>query len=249
VLYTSIQNRFDGQGKASWMMNKEVHVDQLSEGPDVYSNVHAIGTLAIKAIEGGTVSNVDSQYPLGLINTLYAVRNLTFTNLKWQSDYDPCDHGDESCGTDVITFAERDDDQVKSENVTFKNMTLKSSHRHVAAVVPGNHLRLEDVHIESPIELKPHVNACTLCIKDGDHAYVRNLVLRPVAPSLDSSIKSSRPLACYPCHDLDAQVVTEWPSSVRMPEKGNNAITSDVHEREPEKHNVVVDSVKERSDP
>jgi len=247
VIYTTLQNKFDAQGNATWMVNTNVHIDHVSEGPDVYSNVHALGTLAIKAIDGGSISDIDSKYPLGLINTLYAVRNVTFSNLSWQSDYDPCEHGDESCGLDVISFAQNDKDQVASDSLTFRNVILKSSRRHVAAVFAGSHLSIDGMQIESPIAQKDHVNSCSLCINKGDHAIIRNYVFRPVIASLDDSIKPTRPLACYPCHDLDAQVVTEWPAGVKRPPPGYGAITSDVHEREPEKQNVIVDTLRARN--
>lgn len=241
VIYTTFQNMFDQNGGATRTVNRGVKIDRISEGPTVHSNLHALGTLAIKAIDGGTISNIRSEHPMGLIHTLYAVRNVTFSHLSWENDYDPCDDTQESCGIDVITAAQTDDEPIHMENLTFSDVTLKSAHRHVGVTFVGSNLTLDGFSIESPAELATHGSPCAICLKNADHVRVLNYNYHPKVTRAGGSTAYAAPLTAFsPSHNVEADVVTTWPRE--MPR--SSAISSKVPDHDPESHNVVRDVVR-----
>jgi hypothetical protein len=86
VLYTTALKKYETVGTTTVQTNIQstnVTIQNITEGPDTYSNIVAMGTLATKFIDGGIVNDIHSQHPLGLDQTIQAVQNVTFSNMTW----------------------------------------------------------------------------------------------------------------------------------------------------------------------
>jgi hypothetical protein len=111
--------------------NTNVTLRNISEGKNTFSNFNSAGTLALKDIDGGIVENVKSEHPIGLIQSVIDVHNLTLRNLSWSSDRDPCSEPDSklNCNAPVITFVGGPDPSTEiCDHVTFQNVSFKSPH-------------------------------------------------------------------------------------------------------------------------
>ena len=110
--------------------SSNIAIRNITEGAETLSNYNSIGTLALKAINGGVVENVSSQHPRGLIQIMTDTHNLTLRNLTWTTSVNPCaDPLQEYCNVPAIGLAPTGYPGVVSDfndHVTFNNVTLKS---------------------------------------------------------------------------------------------------------------------------
>jgi hypothetical protein len=96
------------------------------------SNVNSLGTLALKNMQGGLVTNVVSQHPAGLIQSMIDAHDVRLETLVWTSDRDICAERQDPtyCGIPVITLepGPENSDMQFSSGVQFKNVKLQSPH-------------------------------------------------------------------------------------------------------------------------
>jgi hypothetical protein len=124
-------SRPDGEMAFAYTVrNTNVTLRDISEGPRTFSNFHALGTLALKNIDGGVVDGVTSHHPAGLIEALIDAHHLTLNNLTWTSDRDLCSEPDskQNCYVHAIGIVSGGLDlstQI-NDHLTFSNITLKS---------------------------------------------------------------------------------------------------------------------------
>ena len=116
--------------------NKNLTIRNVKEGPDTLSIVNSLGTLALKNMDGGLVTDVVSRHPIGLIQTMIDAHDVQLENLSWSSDVDTCSdkHTQTRCGTPVIGLEpgpEKSGTQFSS-GLKFKNITLEASHRQIS---------------------------------------------------------------------------------------------------------------------
>ena len=137
--------------------NTNITLRNISEGKDTFSNFNSSGTLALKDIDGGVIENVSSQHPIGLIQSLIDVHNLTLENLSWSSDRDPCSEPDSklNCNAPVITFVGGPDASTEiCDHVTFRNVSFKSPHwaaifQIASGTTPSHDITVDGLTVES----------------------------------------------------------------------------------------------------
>jgi hypothetical protein len=245
VLYFTGSNLFGPDGKATVIMSRNVKVTNISEGPDTYSNIHALGTLAIKYVDGGTFEHITSQHPVGLIQTLFAVRNLAFTDLTWSTIATVCDEPADSCGTPVINSVVSKPGEPPIENLRFSNITLKSTRDPLTTNLTGTMIEVDGIRIETPPAFKKTANLSTpysvLGIKEASGVAVKNFAYIPILTSFDADAKYNQPFVCWgTCVNVKADVTIKWPKNVPVPAAGHRAITSGIQLDKPGSNNTVV---------
>jgi len=98
--------------------------------------MNSLGTLALKNIEGGLVTDVVSQHPVGLIQTMVDAHDLELDNLSWSSDRDLCKEipSRTDCGISVIGLEPGSSESESQFNsgIRFKNIDLENPNRSVS---------------------------------------------------------------------------------------------------------------------
>jgi hypothetical protein len=245
VLYFTGSNLFGPDGKATVIMSRNVRVTNISEGPHTYSNTHALGTLAIKYIDGGTFEHIASEHPVGLIQTLFAVKNLTFTDLNWSNDATICDEPADSCGTPVINSVVSKPGEPPIENLRFTNIALKSTREPLTTNLTGTTIHIDGIRIETPPMFRKTANLSApysvLGIKEATGVTVKNFVYVPLLTSLDADAKYNQPFVCWgSCVNVKADVTVKWPGNVPMPVAGHRSVTSGIQFDKPDSNNSIV---------
>ena len=124
------------------LLSTNMTVQNITEGPDTYSNASAGGTLAIKFLNGALINNVVSQHPEGLIQTIYVDQNVTFSNMTWTSNYALCANVPANCSTPAIYTDPGTAALPPTKNLTFKNISLTSSAPPTNVVLMGDNLQV-----------------------------------------------------------------------------------------------------------
>jgi hypothetical protein len=245
VVYFTGSNLFGPDGKATVIMSRNVTVTNITEGPHTYSNIHALGTLAIKYVDGGTFGHIISQHPVGLIQTLLAVRNLTFTDLSWSTDATICDEPADSCGVPVINSVVSKLGEPPIENLRFTNIALKSTREPLTTNLTGTMIDIDGIRIETPPVFRKTANLSApfsvLGIKEASGVTVKNFVYVPLLTSLDADAKYNQPFVCWgSCANVKADVTVKWPGNLPMPAAGHRSVTSGFQFDKPGSNNSVV---------
>lgn len=114
LVYLSFQNAYDverSQGTPAGLQvfhstarNKDVELRNITEGAETLSNVNSLGTLALKNMEGGVITNVVSRHPAGLIQSMVDAHDVQLEHLNWTSDRDICAERQDPtyCGIPII---------------------------------------------------------------------------------------------------------------------------------------------------
>lgn len=139
LIYLTNQNAYDVTGVLgsssgqqvfnSATRNSNILVQDINEGAKTLSNFNSLGTLALKNIDGGSVSNVTSGHPAGLIQTMVDVHGLRLENLNWSANRDICaDREATACRVPVIDFepGPQNPGQGFSDSIDFKRVKLSS---------------------------------------------------------------------------------------------------------------------------
>jgi hypothetical protein len=200
--------------------NTNLTVQNMSEGPDTYSNANAGGTLAIKSLNGGVFTNITSQHPEGLIQTLYEDQNVTFTNLTWKSSYDLCTHVPTNCSTPVIYSTIDSAQFYPLENLTFNNISLTSTITPITAQLLGNGLSLNGFTIQTPPTFLPNqtTRMGVLGVKATNRATIANYTYTPLITSYTASPNLNIPfMGWHPASNVTAAITVDWPSSIPVP--------------------------------
>lgn len=211
------------------LQSTNISIQNVSEGPDTYSNANAGGTLAIKSINGGLVNNIKSQHPEGLIQTLYEDQNITFSNMTWQSSYDLCANVPNNCITPVIYSATNASQFSPLQNLTFNNVSLTSTITPVSVMLIGNGITVNGMNIQTPPTYLPNqtVGSSILSVKGTTQAAVTNYTYTPLITSYSPAIPYNIPFMAWdPSSNVQAQVTINWPSSIPVPSAGAAIISS-----------------------
>jgi hypothetical protein len=117
----------------SVIRNRRVTIRNVKEGPSTLSNYNSLGTLALKNIEDGTVENIESSHPEGLLQTMADAHNVSLQNMTWTSQRNLCDEPDaqSNCNVPVIGLVPGANEPGMdgfSDHIVFKNITLRSPH-------------------------------------------------------------------------------------------------------------------------
>lgn len=246
LLYTSGTLQFDMAAHiVGNLMNTNTTIENIKEGPDTYSNVRAGGTLAIKFLKGGHVSNVVSEHPEGLIQTIYVDQDVTFSDMSWTSHFPLCAKVPTNCSTPAIYSAGSPPEFPRTNGLTFRNITLVSTASPITVVLMGDNLRVDGMHITTPPDFVPGQKAvnAVLSVKDTNGAAIKGYVFTPVIDKYDPARKYNVPFTGWnPSKNVTAEVTVKWPPGVSLPEKAAY-LASGFQNRSPESHNVIQSSV------
>lgn len=245
VIYFTGSNLFGPDGKATVGLSKNVKVTNVSEGPHTWSNSNSLGTLAVKYIDGGTFEHIVSRHPLGLIQSLNTVKNLTFNDLHWSGESSPCAENAHYCGSPVIESVLSKPGEPPIENLRFTNISLKSTVESITTNLTGKTIEVDGLTIECSPEFRktPYQQAPygVLGMKEVSGANIRNFVYSPVLTSLDPAARYNQPFVCWgSCTDVKADVKIIWPRSVPAPAAGHPAVTSGIQFDKPGNRNSIV---------
>ena len=221
LIYVTAQNVFDANANITSVVNStNMLIEGVTEGPDTYSNVVAGGTLAIKGVNGGTINNFTSSHPEGLIQTIYADQNLTFSNMTWTSNYDLCGNVPSNCATPAIYSTASAAPYLPLQNLTFQNISITSSITPTNIVLMGDNLQVQGVSITTPPTFLPNQTATNgiLNIKGVNGGTVTGYSYYPVVSSYSKTTYYNKPFVGWgQCTNISANLVTNWPSAVTMP--------------------------------
>lgn len=230
LLYLTDSIQFSSNGTAvADVQNTNVTVENITEGPDTYSNANSGGTLAIKSVNGGLVSNVNSQHPEGLIETLFQDQNVTFSNMTWKSSYDLCAQVPANCNAPIIYSSETDTQFSPLQNLTFKNISLTSTVTPITALLMGDGITVNGFSITTPptfLSGQTWINA-VLAVKATSSATITNYTYTPLITSYNPATKYNDPfMAWHASSNVHAAVTIDWPSSVPLPQGAPPIIAS-----------------------
>ena len=130
LIYLTATSLFGAKGVVKRTLSKNVTVKNIQEGPQTYGNNQALGTLAIKSVNGGSFKSVISHHPAGLIQSLQADQNLEFDDLQWYGDKNYCTEGGERyCDTPVIESVASTAEDPPIQSLSFRNVLVQSTLR------------------------------------------------------------------------------------------------------------------------
>jgi hypothetical protein len=221
LIYTTIQNVFDAASNIVQGINStNLLIEDVDEGPNTYSNIVAGGTLAVKGVTAGVINNVTSSHPEGLIQTIYATQNVLFSNMTWSSNYDLCGNVPSNCITPVIYSTASSAPYLPIKNLTFQNITIRSSVTPTNVVLMGDNVQVQGLSMQVPPTFLPNQTATNsvLNIKGSNGGLVTNYFYTPVLASYDPSGKYNTPFTGWgTCTNVTAHVTVNWPSSIPTP--------------------------------
>ncbi len=249
VLYTTSTNQWDMAGHlVKTILGTNTIVQNITEGPNTYSNASAGGTLAIKFLDGAQISNVTSQHPEGLIQTIYADQNVTFSNMKWTSNYPLCAKVPTNCSTPAIYSTASPPDLPATKNLTFENISLVSTASPTSVVLMGDNLRVNGLEITTPPDFLPGQKAmnAVLSVRNSAGAVIKGYVFTPVIEKVDSAGKYNSPFTGWnSAKNVSAEVTVKWPGGVSVPEK-SSIVQSGYQDRSPGSNNTIQSSIVKR---
>jgi hypothetical protein len=247
VLYTTGTLQFDTGAKiTNMLLSTNTIVQNITEGPHTYSNVVAGGTLAIKFLNGARISNVTSQHPEGLIQTIYVDQNVTFSDLSWKSDYPLCANVPSNCSTPVIYSAPSPADAPPTKNLTFQNIRLVSTASPSTVVLIGDNLRVNGLQITTPPDFLPGQKAtnAVLSVRNSNGAVVKGYVFTPLIHQYDPAGKYNTPFTGWnSSKNVSAEVSINWPSQIPIPDPKAAIVAAGYQDKSPQSNNSVRSSM------
>lgn len=250
VLYTTSSNQWGADGKlVATTLSTNTKIQNITEGPDTYSNASSGGTLAIKFLNGAKVSNITSQHPEGILQTVYVDQNVTFSNMNWKSDYPLCAKVPLNCATPVIHSSPSPANLPPSENLTFQNISLVSTASPAKVVLIGDNLRVIDMRITSPPDFLPGQKAtdAILSVRNSNGAVVKGYVYTPVLQKYDPAAKYNAPFIGWnSSRNVSAEVTINWPRGVEHPETKSALLAPGFQDASPMANNSLRSSVVSR---
>jgi hypothetical protein len=250
VLYTTGTNQFDAAAKiVNMLLSTNTTVRNISEGPHTYSNAVAGGTLAIKFLKGARISNVKSQHPEGLIQTIYADQDVTFSNLSWKSDYPLCTTVPSNCSTPVIYSTQSPANFPPTRDLTFQNISLVSTANPSTVVLIGDNLRVDGLQITTPPDFLPGQKAtnAVLSVKSSNGAVIKGYVFTPVLHQYNPAGKYNTPFTGWnSSRNVSAEVTINWPGQIPKPDLKAAIVASGYQDKSPQLNNSVRSSMLKR---
>lgn len=184
------------QGNAG-VLNDGITINGLSEGSQYYA--YDLGTLSLKYSNHLHVSNIFSNYPSGLIQSLIAVNNSDFTNLNWNTDTTYFDN------TSPVIYMPLDS---KRSNLVFNgiNVTAPNTCATVIGMTPTDtgaisNVRFQNVNITTRSWTDTGSPRRDIINLHGNNISVTDVIYTPVdyldATKLTASFVSLRPNSSY----------------------------------------------------
>jgi hypothetical protein len=250
VVYTSGIPHWDMAGNMlKTLLSTNTTIQNITEGPDTYSNAVSGGTLAIKFLNGARISNVTSQHPEGLIQTIYVDQNVTFSNLSWTSNYPLCTNVPSNCSTPAIFSTSSPANLPPTKNLTFENIRLVSTASPAAVVLAGDNLRVDGLQITTLPDFLPGQKATNaiLSIKNCTGAVIKGFVFTPLIKNYNPAAKYNAPFTGWnSAKNVSAEVTIKWPGRVSIPDGKAAILSSGYQDNSPESNNSVQSSVVKR---
>jgi hypothetical protein len=243
LIYTSGTNYFNTTtNTTNLLLSTNTTIQNITEGPHTYSNVVAGGTLAIKCLNGAQISNVNSQHPEGLIQTIYIDQNVTFSNLTWKSDYPLCANVPSNCSTPVIYSTSASPNFPPIKNLTFQNISLVSTASPITVLLMGDNLRVNGLQITTPPDFLPGQKAtnAVLSLKQTNGAVVKGYVFTPLINKYDAASKYNAPFTGWnSSKNVSAEVTIKWPSQIPAPDSKAAIVAAGYQDKSPQTNNSV----------
>lgn len=249
VIYTTGSSNFDSSGTTNLTLSTNTTIQNITEGPHTYNNVRSGGTLATKCLDGAQISNVNSQHPEGLIQTIYIDQNVTFSNLTWKSDYPLCTNLPTNCSTPVIYSTSSPPNSPPIKNLTFDNITLVSTASPITVMLLGDNLKVNDIHITTPPDFYPgqRATAAVLAVKQSDGVEIKRYVYEPVLDKYDPAKKCNVPFTgWHPSRNVSAEVTVKWPDHIPAPDAKAPILASGFQDKTPDASNSIRTSIVKR---
>ncbi len=252
VLYTTSNMHWAMNGHlVKVLMSAHAIIRNINEGSNTYSNASSGGTLAPKFLDGAQISNVHSTHPEGLIQTIFADQNVTFSDMTWESHYPLCEKVPENCATPAIYTTGTPAEFPQTKNITLRNIKLVSTASPTSVVLMGDGLQVQDLHITAPPDFLPGQKATSsvLSVKATNGAVIKGYVFTPVLDHYDPSKRYNTPFTGWnPSKNVQAEVTVKWPKNVPVPDTKTAVVAPGFQDRSPEAHNQVRNSIVKRSD-
>jgi len=248
LIYFAAANLFDPNAKVILTTeNKDIIVRNITEGAETEpnSNIVSLGTLAVKGVQGGTFEHIVSKHPAGLIQSVYSVQHVTFEDMQWSSNQKVCDELDSAaCGTPVIYMLDTSNGQPPNEDITLRNISLKSTVEPIAVVLDGLRITVDKLTIEtSPFFSKKQANAASaaLVVRNSDTINVRNYTYIPRLNSVDPKGTYNMPMSCFgSCSNVQSDFLIKWPKGIPVPtDPHHRLIAPSVQDKRPEANNSL----------
>ena len=249
VLYTTSTLQYDMAAHlVNSLFSTDTIIENITEGPDTYHDASAGGTLAIKFLNRAVISNVVSEHPDGLIQTIYVDQNVRFKDMRWTSHYPLCGKFPNACATPAIYSAGSPSNLPRTANLTFDNISIVSTASPTTVLLIGDNLRVNNLQITTPADFFPGQKAtnAVLSVKDTNGAVIRDYVFTPVIDRYDPQKRYNSPFTGWnPSKNVSAQVTVKWPAGVPMPEKAA-ILSGGYQDKSPESNNTLQSAVIKR---
>jgi hypothetical protein len=249
VLYTTSTLQYDMAAHlVQSFLSTNTTVQNITEGPDTYSNASSGGTLAIKFLNGAQISHIISQHPEGLIQTIYADQNVIFKDMHWTSHYPLCTEVPANCSTPAIYSAASPSNLPPTKNLTFENISLVSTASPTTVVLIGDNLRVNGLQITTPADFLPGQKAtnAVLSVKNTNGAVIKGYVFTPVIDKYDPEKRYNSPFTGWnPSKNVSAEITINWPKGVSMPEK-STILAGGYQDKSPGSNNTLQSSILKR---
>jgi hypothetical protein len=204
-------------------------VRNIREGAKTYSNLQALGTLAVKSVDGGVFQMVESQHPAGIIQTLQSDQNLRFEDIRWISDKDYCAEGGQRyCATPVIESAASVEGDPPMRGLSFHNVRVESAAREISVNLLGADVTVDGFSIRTRPTFRKDQTApgAVFSLRDTSNARITNFTYIPVLDSFDRTAKYNQPFVCWgACSNVHADVTVKWPKAVPVPPQSERVIS------------------------
>jgi hypothetical protein len=252
LLYTSGSNQWDMSAHVlGSLLSNNATIQNITEGPNTYSNVRSAGTIAPKFLSNSHISHVVSQHPEGLIQTIYVDQSVTFSDMSWTSNYPLCANVPTNCSLPTIYSDASPSDLPATKNLTFQNIRLVSTASPTSVMLMGDNLRVDGLEITTPPDFFPGQKAtiAVLGVKRTDGAVIKNYVFTPLIERYDPGVKYNSPFAGWnPSKNVSAEVIVRWPKGVPVPDKREKTtiLDSGFQDKSPEANNTLQSSIMKR---
>ena len=248
VIYFTGTAVFDLKGVVKRISSRNVTVRNVQEGSDTYNNSQALGTLAIKSVNGGSFKSVTSHHPAGLIQVLQADQNLQFDDLQWISDRNYCAEGGERfCDTPVIGSAASAPEDAPMQGLSFRNVVVQAASREVSVDIEGADITIDGLTIKTPPIWRKGQTApaAIFSLTRASNARVTNFIYEPVLTSFDPAAKYNQPFFCWgACSNVHVDMIVKWPKNVPVPKPGERAITPGFQIRKDGDNNLATSRIE-----
>jgi hypothetical protein len=247
VIFMTGMSQFDMDAHVvNLLLSTNTTIRNITEGPDTYSNSSSGGTLAIKCVDGAQISNVTSQHPEGLVQTIYIAQNVIFSNLSWESHYPLCANVPSNCSTPIIYTATSPPNLPRTKNLTFRRISLVSTASPTVVVLMGDNLQVDGLHITTPPVFLPGQKdvAAVLNVRNTNGAVIKDYVFAPLLDSYNPARKYNAPFTGWnSSKNVSAEVTIKWPPDISVPATEAVILTPGFQDKSPESNNLVRTSI------